>query len=379
MMRSKAGVTIASSIQFEDVSHSYGKGADNRPTLKNVNLDVSPGEVVCLLGPSGSGKTTLLRLAAGLAQPDSGKIFINHREVANANGLVPPEQRGVGLVFQDFALFPHLTIIKNVEFGLTQLSKIDRHEHALRMLETVGLKHAAENYPNQLSGGEQQRVALARALAPRPGILLMDEPFSGLDARLRESVREETLTLLRDTRSTVLIVTHDPEEALNIGDRIVLMSDGGIVQAGTCDQLYNSPNSLFSAQFFSELNRFDGIYDGRNVKSSMGEFPLPDQYNGALIGQHFQVCVRPSDFVVSAYDESQTSHSKRRQNDPEGDIFQAYVLSRRFVGNAELMHVTLPGDDMEIHLVVREGDMPAATSWVEIAVRDGKALIFPDE
>ncbi|GEM_PF-55694 len=380
LRRYRPGVTIASNIRFQDVSHHYGE----KQTLKNVSLDIAPGEVVCLLGPSGSGKTTLLRLAAGLANLSSGSIFINNQEVSNPKGLIAPEKRGVGLVFQDFALFPHMNICKNVEFGLTQLNRSERTEHALRMLETVGLRKSAELYPNNLSGGEQQRVALARALAPKPGILLMDEPFSGLDARLRENVRDETLSLLRETRSTVLIVTHDPEEALKIGDRIVLMRDGELIQVGTCDDLYSRPNSLFSAQFFTELNSFDGIFDGRKICSIIGDFDLPQEYENATVGETFSVCVRPTDFRVEVGNADGIGRVKFKSNNAlneTGDeqFHQAFAISRRMVGSVELVKAVIPGDNLVINLKLANDTLPQKTQWMEISAQKDRVMIFKTE
>lgn len=235
--RTSAGVVIASSMSFESIYYSVA----GKTILEDVTLDVDPGSVLCLLGPSGSGKTSLLRIAAGLARQNRGCVSIDGRIVDNGKVFVPPENRGVGLVFQDYALFPHLTILQNVEFGLTALSKSEAREQAMLVLSRVGLEDRANQYPHILSGGEQQRVALARALAPRPGILLMDEPFSGLDSRLRETVREQSLELLRETRSTAIIVTHDAEEALRVGDQIALIRDGKLIQEGTGHNLYYHP------------------------------------------------------------------------------------------------------------------------------------------
>src|SRR5690349_474202 len=251
--RGKAAVTFAARLTFEDVSRRFGEGL----ALDHVSLDIAPGEIVCLLGPSGCGKTTLLRIAAGVERPSGGRVLIDNQEVAGPNRFVPPEKRGVGLMFQDFALFPHLSILDNVAFGLKSLTRSEAKAEAFTALERVGLGHYASEYPHILSGGEQQRVALARAIAPRPSVLLMDEPFSGLDPRLRESVRAETLDILRRSRATSIVVTHDAEEAMRMGDRIALLKDGRLVQVGTAEELYNSPASLFAAGFFSEVNIFE--------------------------------------------------------------------------------------------------------------------------
>lgn len=371
--RLRAGVTIASSIRFEDVSHTYGAN----DTLKGIDLNIRPGEVVCLLGPSGSGKTTLLRLAAGLAEVKSGKILINDREVSSAGGQVPPEKRGVGLVFQDFALFPHMTIQKNVEFGLTELGRSDRAEHALRMLETVGLRSRADSYPASLSGGEQQRVALARALAPKPGILLMDEPFSGLDARLRDAVRDETLALLRDTRSTVLMVTHDPEEAMMISDRIVLMRAGEIIQQGSSEDLYRKPNSLFSAKFFSQLNIVEGVFDGKVVTSVIGQFKLNVSEDKAVSGNTYDICLRPGEFTI------QTAHlingkKVQLESKPEKGSrkLSGFVLSRRLVGDADHLQVAVEGLEKPLHLNTRQLGSIGPVSAIEFSANVNGAFLF---
>ena len=203
--RGRTPASIAARLTYESVSHRYGPVE----AVKSFSLDIAPGEIVCLLGRSGCGKTTLLRLAAGVEEPTAGRILINDREVAGQAKFLAPEQRGVGLMFQDFALFPHLTNLANVMFGLKSLPNAEAEREARLALERVGLGSHAAQYPHMLSGGEQQRVALARAVAPRPSVLLMDEPFSGLDRRLREQVRTEMLHVLRESRVTCVVVTHD--------------------------------------------------------------------------------------------------------------------------------------------------------------------------
>ncbi len=216
-----AGVTFAARLAFEDIHHAF---AQRRETLHDVSLAAEPGEVLCLLGPSGSGKTTLLRIAAGIEPQTTGRVAAQRPRDRRARpSSCRPEQRSIGLVFQDFALFPHLTILDNVRFGLTALSREEARTEAMIALSRVGMEQYAASYPHVLSGGEQQRVALARAIAPRPAVLLMDEPFSGLDSRLKDSVRAETLAILRESRATAIVVTHDAEEAMRMGDRIALL------------------------------------------------------------------------------------------------------------------------------------------------------------
>ena len=221
-----------------------------------------PSEILCLLGPSGCGKSTLLRIAAGVERPSVGPRPARRPGGGGAGGFVPPEQRGIGLMFQDFALFPHLTILDNVAFGLKSLTRSEAKAEAHAALERVGLAHYAGEYPHILSGGEQQRVALARAIAPRPSVLLMDEPFSGLDPRLREKMREETLAILHETRATSIVVTHDAEEAMRMGDRVALMRKGSMVQAGKALDLYRAPKDILAARTFSDLNELAARIEG---------------------------------------------------------------------------------------------------------------------
>ncbi len=251
--------SIAAKLSFDHVTHRYG----DVTAVRDVSLDIEPGEIVCLLGRSGCGKTTLLRLAAGVEEPGEGRILINDRDgIGGCRAFLPPERRGVGLMFQDFALFPHLTNLANVMFGLKSLPRAEAEREATRALDRVGLAAHAASYPHMLSGGEQQRVALARAVAPRPSVLLMDEPFSGLDRRLRDEVRDDTLNVLREARVTCIVVTHDPEEALRMGDRIVLMNKGSVIQAGTPERNLYAAEDLFVARFFCELNEIAGRVRG---------------------------------------------------------------------------------------------------------------------
>ena len=230
----------------------------------------------------------MLRIAAGIEKPSAGRVLLNELEVAGPDRFVPPEKRSVGLMFQDFALFPHLTIAANVAFGLKSLGKDEAQRQAMAALGRVGLARYADEYPHVLSGGEQQRVALARAIAPRPAVLLMDEPFSGLDVQLRDSMQEETLALLRETRTTCIIVTHHPEEAMRLGDRIAVMRGGRLVQEGAGEDLYRHPADLFVARLFSEINEITASVDGTRVVCALGDFPAPGFEDGEIV----KLCVR---------------------------------------------------------------------------------------
>lgn len=361
-----AGVAIASSLAFEGVTHAYGA----RMVVEDITVRVDAGKVLCLLGPSGSGKTTLLRIAAGIEEPQSGAVLIDGRLVSGRGRHVPPEARGVGLVFQDYALFPHLTVLDNVRFGLRGVERRAAIAEAMRLLERVGMHGHAHAYPHHLSGGEQQRVALARALAPRPGILLMDEPFSGLDARLRDTIRDETVSLLRDTRSTAVIVTHDPEEALRVGDSIALMRKGKMVQFGSGEDLYLRPADLFAARFFSELNLFES-----RVVAGLAHTPIgPAAAAPALEGQPVTVGVRLADVSVVPSDAAAFA-GKRAGEDRL--LAQGRVVGRRFVGIADLIELRVNGCDEIVRARLRAGELPAGTRDVGVRISPGAALVFP--
>jgi iron(III) transport system ATP-binding protein len=250
------------------ITHHFGA----LRALDEASLTVSDGEIVCILGPSGCGKSTLLRIAAGLEPLQSGKVSIGGRIVAEPGRRdAPPEQRNIGFLFQDFALFPHLTALENAAFGLLRLPAERRQARALAALEKVGMEDYASAYPHTLSGGQQQRVALARAMAPEPGLFLLDEPFSGLDARLRRRLLEDTWRLLKFSGAASVIVTHDPEEAMLLGDRVAVMRAGRILQDDTPEAIYRHPNSAFVAEILSEVNKFRGIVDEHgSVETPLG-------------------------------------------------------------------------------------------------------------
>ena len=268
-------------LDIRDIHHRY----DTDEVVRGVSLAVGPGEIVCLLGPSGCGKTTCLRLAAGLERLRSGEIRVAGTLVAGPGVHVPPEERRVGLVLQDYALFPHLTATANVAFGLSgpgvsRRGRADRERVAVDLLAQVGLAGYETAYPHMLSGGQQQRVALARALAPEPDVMLMDEPFSGLDVTLRGEVRETTAAVLKQRGAPTLVVTHDPDEALAIGDRIAIMRDGRIVQSGTAEDIYLNPADPFVMTFFGHSNRLAGRVEGGGVATPFGRVPAPGLEDG---------------------------------------------------------------------------------------------------
>ncbi len=351
-------MTFAAEFAFEDIHLDYGKVH----TLKGVSLTVSPGEILCLLGPSGSGKTSLLRVAAGLEPQTSGRVLMNGSEIAGPSRFLPPEKRSVGLMFQDFALFPHMTVEQNVRFGLTGMAPAVAAREAQAAIERVGLAHHMHSYPDVLSGGEQQRVALARALAPRPAVMLMDEPFSGLDTRLKDSIRAETLAILRETRATAIVVTHDAEEALRMGDRIALLDAGKVVQAGTAEDIYHNPVSLFVAGFFSELNTFEAVVDQGMVETPLGRFDAV-RYGD---GRYVTVAVRTSGLDVIPLTAGPL---------PDNTV-PGRIISRRFIGGSELLSLAVNGVEGPVRARVRTDDLRRNVSDVAIRARTGDILVF---
>jgi iron(III) transport system ATP-binding protein len=277
--KGKAAPVFAGEVSFEGVSYVI----NGKTILDNVSLTVPAGKIACLVGPSGCGKTTLLRLAAGILRPASGRILLDQQEVAGPKRHVPPERRNVGLVFQDFALFPHMTVLENVAYGLTALDRREALRVAAIALQRVGLSHVTHLYPTLLSGGEQQRVALARAVVPRPQVLLLDEPFSGLDQRLKEAVRDDTLALLKETRATAILVTHDPEEALAVADQIHVMQQGRIAQSGTPDELIHKPQTLGVARFFRNHNQFQCVVRHGRIETPIGSLKASHMAEGARV------------------------------------------------------------------------------------------------
>ena len=347
-------------LRLTDVSHSF----DGNPVIRQLSLVAESGSLTCLLGPSGCGKTTVLRLAAGLEALQRGVIAIGERVVADAEDgrQVPPEQRGVGLMFQDYALFPHLTVFENITFGLTAAST-ERLEWVRGALERMGIEDRADSYPHTLSGGQQQRVALLRALAPRPRVLLLDEPFSGLDVTRRAQVREQTLGLLHETGVTTLMVTHDPEEAMFMADRILVMRDGQIAQAGTPMETYFQPVDAFVAALFGPVNRLNGGVSGGRVETPLGCFDAP----GLADGTPVQILIRPEGLELSSNSAEAPSASTIR------------VASARLIGRSSHLRLScVAGDGGEIHLHARVPGtfLPDKGTSVAVRVDRQRAYVF---
>jgi iron(III) transport system ATP-binding protein len=341
-------------LAVDGIVRRYGPVA----AVAGISLDVADGEIVALVGHSGSGKSTLLRLIAGLERPDAGTIAIAGRTVCGNGAFVPPEERGVGMMFQDYALFPHLSVIDNVKFGLARAPAREADHRARAALERIGLLSRAGDFPHALSGGEQQRVALVRALVPAPRILLMDEPFSNLDKRTRDRIRDETTAILRESGATAILVTHDPEDAMRIADRIMLMEAGRIARGGTAEDLYRQPGSLLVARFFADFNEIDGTVKGGQVATPIGVFPA----NGHADKARVTVCIRPHDLDLGVSGERPIT---------------ATVAGRAFVGDELVLSLAVPGlaRPLQAHVPIHTAARIGQPVGIAVAAKD--VLVLP--
>jgi iron(III) transport system ATP-binding protein len=333
--------TSASAIRATDVHKSFGSAR----AVAGASVTVGRGELVALLGPSGSGKTTLLRVIAGFEQPDAGTVAIGDRVVAGDGAWEEPDRRRVGMVFQDGALFPHLTVAGNVGFGSPREGRVEE------CLSLVGLGDRARSYPHELSGGERQRVALARALANEPEVVLLDEPFASLDAGLRESLREEVAAILRSAGASALLVTHDQQEALSLADKVVVMRAGRVEQAGTPEAVYAQPASPWVASFLGAAEVVPGTAADGVVSTELGRFPADGSLRGAV-----EVVVRPESVAIGAVDGLSAAPP---------DAAAARVVGRSYYGHDQVVRLELasglrvrsrshgaahwrPGDDVRV-------------------------------
>ena len=283
-------------LEIENMFKNFG----GNQILSDLSFSVGKGELLTLLGPSGGGKTTILRCIAGLQEIDQGTIKIYDEVVSGPEVLVPPEKRGVGIVFQNLALFPHLTVGQNVSFGINSYDQELYPERVDDLLELVGLSHKKDCYPNELSGGQKQRIALARSLAPNPSILLLDEPFSSIDAGLRIEMREELRAILKTTRTTTIFVTHDQEEALSISDRVLILKNGRIEQSGAPQELFNYPRSRFVASFLGHASFISGFLDGDSISTIVGDINREDIYglSKEYDNLNMEILFRPEDLKI---------------------------------------------------------------------------------
>ena len=343
---------------------------DGRAVVDGVSLRIMPGQVTCLLGPSGCGKSTTLRMIAGVEMQDSGEIYVDGKLICDTVFRVPPERREIGLMFQDFALFPHLSVADNVAYGLRG-SKAEKRARVEELLGRVDLMDFIDGYPHQLSGGEQQRVALARALAPRPRIMLMDEPFSGLDNRLRDGIRDETLNILKDEDTAVLLVTHEPDEAMRMADEIALMRDGKIVQQGAPYNVYTRPIDRASVAFFSDANMLNATVEGALAMTPFGRFLAP----GVPDGTEVSIVFRPQHLRID-FDRA----GKGPVPTPvDGTPARAVVERARFMGNESLIEYKLDHDGSVMKATVPNVFLPQAGTVMWLTVRRDRCFVFASQ
>lgn len=346
--------TKSPAISVTGVSRRFGSVS----ALEQVSFEVLPGEIVSLVGPSGCGKSSLLRIISGIDFDHLGSVDLFGRMVAGGGNFIEPEQRGVGFMLQDYALFPHLTVEDNIGFGLSGRPAHEIAARTARMIERLKLSHLSRKFPHMLSGGEQQRVALARALAPEPRILLMDEPFSNLDRRLAETIREETIAILQELRTTTIIVTHDPEEALIVSDRIILMRDGRVLQDGSPYELYYHPTTRYTADYFSTYNKIPGRYREGMWYTLLGAFPASFE---AAEGAPVTVYLRPQSILVS----------------PTGDGLPADILRRQFRGDGEILRLRLQSSKIDLTVQI-PFLLPPEALTASVVIPSAGLLAFPD-
>jgi iron(III) transport system ATP-binding protein len=345
-------------IEFKQISHQYG----HVPSVQNIDFTVNSHEVVGLLGPSGCGKSTLLRLAAGLETPSAGEIWLKGAKIADARSTMRPEDRGIGMVFQDYALFPHMNIMDNILFALNShnnanLNSVKRHQMAIDALEQTHLTDYRDALPHQLSGGQQQRVALARALAPNPGLILLDEPFSGLDNRLKEQIRDDMLHVLREIGTAVLIVTHDSEEAMFMADRLMVMEKGSIIQTGAPVDVFCRPDNAFVAEFFGEVNRFETSVTSGMADTPFGLFPvdnIDDTDNAIMI-------IRNDGLII----------------DPRGETADAVVVETIMLGRYSIVHLELYWERIgAMHIHARVPGITWYDEGTEVSIKLDSSQVF---
>lgn len=314
--------------------------AMDEPVVRGINFELKHGEILSLLGPSGCGKTTTLRLIAGFERAEKGRVFLRDRILADDRTHVRPEARGIGFVFQEYALFPHLDVLHNVQFGLNRLPRKERQRRAREVLDMVGLSGLEKRGAHELSGGQQQRVALARSLAPGPEVILLDEPFSNLDAALRSETRAEVRRILKDNNMSAVLVTHDQEEALSFSDRVAVMNDGRIIQAGKPQTVYRTPATPFVAQFLGTTNIIHAQATGLQARTPLGTLALSREATGDIL-----LSVRPEQLVIQR---------------PANGEATGVIIAREFKGHDQIYRVRYANEDFRVmtdHLCdFQEGD-----------------------
>lgn len=343
-------------LELNHISHSYPGG---KAAIKDLSLQLTKGDFTCLLGPSGCGKSSLLRLIAGLIRTQAGEIILDGQCVAAKRLHIPPEKRKIGMMFQDYALFPHLTVMENILYGITKRERDEKTQLAKKALRDIGIEDLQKSYPHTLSGGQQQRVALLRAMAPKPRLMLLDEPFSGLDISLRMEMREQIGGLLKKDGVTTLMVTHDPEEAMFMADRILIMKGGELLQSGSPEEIYHLPQSEYVAGLFGQINRLQGRVEDGRVKTSIGVVASSDLKDGTRVN----VLIRPEAFSLNGSGKNST--------------IEARVQNARLLGHNSQLRLTVLTESLEeISLLARIDGHLGVKSGSPVAISLNPQQIF---
>jgi len=344
--------TSASILELRSVSCAY---EPNRPAVRDISFAVKEGEILCLLGPSGCGKTTILRAIAGFEPVRSGQIYLSGRLISSSQETVPTEERRVGMVFQEYALFPHLRVADNIAFGLRHLSRTDRKHRVQEMLRLTGLEGFERRYPHELSGGQQQRVALSRALVQNPVVLLLDEPFSNLDPDMASRMRQDLHVLLRRMKTTTILVTHDHDEAFAMADRIAVLNEGVLEQIDSPEMIYHVPATAFVADFVGQADFISGEIRNGMVQTELGEFP-----NTLSLADDtpVSVMIRPDDIHLAP-----------------NKAADAHIVSRQFRGSENLYTVRLPSGQI-VHSSENSTSVYQEGTPVELRVAATHTVLF---
>ncbi|NJK38401.1 MAG: ABC transporter ATP-binding protein [Oscillatoriales cyanobacterium RM2_1_1] len=359
-------------LQLKGISKQFS--GNPRPAVDNISLQLGPGDILGLLGPSGCGKTTLLRIIAGFEYPQQGIVEMAGNVISDGRNAIPPEQRGIGMVFQDYALFPHLTVARNIAFGLQPLKKISGRQMQLRIqevLDLVSLSGLDHRYPHELSGGQQQRVALARALAPCPPVVLLDEPLSNLDVQVRLKLRQELREILKTAGTSAIFVTHDQEEALSISDWVAVMQQGRLEQFGTPEEIYQSPNSRFVAEFVTQANFIPAQRRDQVWHTELGNFAVE-----VYLEQLGCACVRPEPFNLAHFDQVELMIRQEDfslQPDINGN---ALIRDRQFLGRDHYYGLQLPSGKSLMARTCTGKALPIGAQ-VQISVSPKAIRVFP--
>ena len=349
-----------SALKINNLNHKIR----NSEILKDVSIETEEDKIACILGPSGSGKTTLLKLIAGLEDTQKGEIYIKDKLVSSSNTHIKTEERDIGFLFQDFALFPHLTVKENLKFAIN--GNADANIEINEIMKLIKLPNSLKKYPHELSGGEQQRVALARSIISKPKLLLLDEPFSNLDLSLREEIRDDTLHLLQKFNISVIIVTHDPFEAMFISNKIyILEQNGSIVQSGSPNDLYNNPISSYVAEFFGETNKFSGIVKNSKVQTAGGEISINSNFESRKVDIH----IRPQAIKLS------------KEKTPVNGI-KGTVMASKLMGSYSFIHLSVLNNNKDIihvHSHMPPNFNPKQSTAVGIEIDTEKIFVFPKD